>query len=375
MITQWIFAILLAQLAVLLANLCYWRCRRKWFSALPNTDLPRLSILIPVRNERDKLPMLVEALHAQQVKPFEVILCDDSSEDTSREWLEANLPMHPSPKWLSWFPAPAKQAGWVGKNWACHQLAQRARGDWLVFLDADIRLHKHSIQFLIDHLSHIDRRRVQLVTAIPKLRANRLFVGLLKSMLPFSVFTLLPIPLAEKYPHPAFAFANGQMMAFPRDYYQQTWLHERARQAILEDVHIAREVKLQGGQVVILDGRSIFEVNMYSTLRDAVDGFSKNATAICGSVPAAIVVALLLALVYLAPLLEASLGGVSGWHMVSYGLSSLLFALSAWMVDMPLWFGCLYPLTLLIGEWTLWRSIFWYARGEVRWKGRTYRVR
>ncbi len=377
MIAQWVLPVLLAQSAVLLANLWHWRRRRlNPIDSQPQTPL-RLSVLIPVRNERERLPQLVQSLRSQRFCPHEIILCDDSSDDGTREWLEANLPRHGGDTPISWFPAPPKPPGWVGKNWACHQLAQRAEGDWWLFLDADLHLHHAAIGSMAHHIARFagdGSHSVVLVTAIPTLEPSSTPVGLLKAMVPFSVFTLLPLHFAEGHPHRSFAFANGQVMAFSAPYYRQAQLHERVRQAVLEDVQVARVVKADGGLVRIADGRMLFRVSMYRNLREAVDGFSKNGVAICGSVAGAMAVSLALTVVYLLPILEALAGRLTTWHLMDFGLSAVLFALSGWMAGLPLWYGALYPLSVAIGEWTLWRSVVWYTRGEVRWKGRTYPV-
>ncbi|MGC8784843.1 MAG: glycosyltransferase [Armatimonadota bacterium] len=373
MIAQWLLPALLVQCVILLVNLWHWKRRRVPLLAGSMSHLPKVSVLIPVRNERHRLPALVQMLRCQKPAPFEIILCDDSSEDGSTEWLRKNLPAHHPGEPLSWFPAPPKPPEWVGKNWACHQLGSRAQGEWLLFLDADITLNERSIASLVQALEGC--HQAQLVTAIPSLRPNTIAVGLLKLMVPFSVFTLLPLALAEKHPHPAFGFANGQVMAFPREYYQQVQPHRLVRNAVLEDVWIARAVKKLGGRVCILDGRALFRVSMYNTMSQAVDGFSKNGVAICGSIAGAVVVAFALPTVYLLPLVEGLLVGHSVWHGADYLLSTLLFGMSGWMAGMPLWYGLLYPLSILIGEWVLWRSISWYSRGKVLWKGRVYPVR
>ncbi|MCS6950033.1 MAG: glycosyltransferase [bacterium] len=374
MIAQWVLPILATQAVVLLANLWHWRRRRVLLEegeALPLS----VSVLIPVRNERARLPQLVESLRRLQPAPLEVILCDDGSDDGSREWLRERLPLHGEGVHLSWFPAPPKPEGWVGKNWACTQLARKAQGDWLLFLDADLWLHERSVLSLAHAICrHASGSPAWLVTAIPTLQAQSLPVGLLKAMVPFSVFTLLPLRLAETHPHPAFAFANGQVIAFPRAFYQRVQPHERVRGAVLEDVQLARVVKSESGEVRVLDGRALFVANMYPTFADAVDGFSKNGVAICGSVGGAVAVWLALLTVYLLPIAEALWRGWSAWHIAHYALSSLLFALSGWMAGLPLWYGVLFPFSVLIGEGVLWRSIRWYRRGEVRWKGRAYRV-
>lgn len=375
MIAKWVLPVLIVQVVVLLLNVWHWRRRQV---VVATGDMPlQLSVLIPVRNERERLPQLVGMLRNLQPAPLEVILCDDSSDDGSREWLQQNLPLYGEGDQISWFPAPAKPEGWIGKNWACYQLAQRAKGDWLMFIDADVRLAEHSIGSMADGIRRFavdSSANISLVTAVPSLEASSLLVGLLKSIVPFSVFTLLPLPLSERHPHPAFAFANGQLIAFAREYYRRMQPHERVRNAVLEDVQLARLVKQDGSEVRILDARKILRVSMYRRLGEAVDGFSKNGVAVCGTWWSASIVGLALALVYLVPVAEMVWLGVTGWHVAHYALSAGLFGISGWMAGLPWWYGMLFPLSLSIGEMVLWRSIGWYLRGEVRWKGRTYRV-
>jgi len=329
--------------------------------------MPSLAFLIPARNERETLPRLLASLREQCDEGDEIWVCDDESEDGTTEWLQANA----ESLGVRWFRSQPRPEGWVGKNWACHQLAQHAQAEWLVFLDADMQLECHFVQVLRQKLTHTP---AQLVSGIPTLQAPNLAVGLLKAMLPFSIFTLLPLYCAERVPNPAFAFANGQVMAMRREDYMRLQPHAAVRQQVLEDVAIAALVKRHRGRVVILDLRPYLKVQMYRTLGEAFRGLAKNAVAICRGVPMALTIALMLAVVYLMPLFSL-LWSATPLVWGAVGLSALIYGASARMAGLPLWYGVFYPVGVALGIATLLYSVRWYLRGEVYWKGRAYRTR
>ncbi len=358
-------AALAVQLSVLLYNLAYWRRRR--LSAAAGADLPTLSVLIPARNEAENLPALLATLAPHLSAGVECWVCDDGSDDGTTEWLA----QHADNLGVRWFPSKPSPDGWVGKNWACHQLSARAQGEWLLFLDADMRCEAGFVDALRAYLQRTD---AHLVSAIPSFTPASLPIALLKLMVPFSVFTLLPLPLAETHPNPAFAFANGQVMAFRRNDYMHWLPHQAVRGAVLEDVALAALVKRRRGIVRLLDARAWLRVSMYPTLGTAMDGFAKNAVAICRAIPTALLVGALLIIVYLYPLVGA-LQGQSLPAVVAYGASVFIFGQSARVVGLPFWLGLGYVGSVLIGLFTLARSVAWYRRGAIRWKGRVYRAR
>lgn len=331
------------------------------------SSLPTLSILIPARNERENLPYLLESL-APQLRPgVECWVCDDGSDDGTTEWLE----QHAARLEVRWFRSAPRPDGWVGKNWACYQLATRAHGEWLLFLDADLRCAVGFVDALLRYLAQTD---AHLVSAIPTFTPRSLSVALLKLMVPFSVFTLLPLGLAERHPHPAFAFANGQVIALRKADYARWLPHFFVRGAVLEDVALAAWVKRRGGVVRLLDARAWLHVSMYPTLREAMDGFAKNAVAICRSVPMAVLVGLMLALVYLYPLAALLMPGQRGLAALAIGEAGVIFGLSARVVGLPFRLGWLYAGSVVLGLLTLGRSVAWYRRGAIVWKGRVYRA-
>ncbi|MFN7015726.1 MAG: glycosyltransferase [Fimbriimonadales bacterium] len=367
-----ILGTLATQLGLLLYNLAYWR-RRGLSPAVPSSQrsagLPRLSILIPARNEMGNLPRLLESLAPQLGDGVECWVCDDGSDDGTTEWLEC----HAERLGVQWFRSAPRPAEWVGKNWACYQLAVRAQGEWLLFLDADVYGKHGFINAIRAYLAGTD---AQLVSAIPTFAPTSLSVALLKLMVPFSVFTLLPLFLAETHPNPAFAFANGQFLALRKHDYARWLPHFFVRDAVLEDVALAALVKRHGGIVRILDARAWLTVSMYPTLREAIDGFAKNAVAICRTLPMAVFVSAMLLLVYWYPLgawlLASSQRGLATMAILA---AVAIFGLSARVVGLPFRLGWLYVGSVFLGVGTLARSMLWYRRGTVRWKGRVYRAR
>jgi hypothetical protein len=294
-------------------------------------------------------------------------VCDDGSEDGTTEWLS----QHAQGLGVRWFRSAPRPDGWVGKNWACYQLATRAQGKWLLFLDADLRCEAGFVNALHHYLQQTD---AQLVSAIPTFTPSNLPVALLKLMVPFSVFTLLPLALAERHPNPAFAFANGQVIAFRKADYARWLPHFFVRGAVLEDVALAALVKRHKGVVHLLDARAWLQVSMYPTLREAMNGFAKNAVAICRSVPMAVLVGLMLTLAYLYPLAALLMPAPRELAMLAIGAAVMIFGLSARVVGLPFRLGWLYAGSVMLGLLTLGRSVAWYRRGTIVWKGRVYRA-
>jgi len=354
-------ALLLGQFLVLAANLLYWRKRR------PTADGTEMviSVLIPARNERDTLPKALRALAEQTQPPFEIIVCDDGSEDGTRQWLAE----HAAELRVEWFESAERPEGWVGKTWACHQLGRRAQGDWLLFLDADTAPGPGFVELIARVCADTD---ACLVTALPRLPGgpgDALIVG----MFPFSVMTTLPLTLAENHPNPGFAFANGQALAFRRDDYLTLLPHERTKLAFVEDMQIAMMVKRMGGRARIADARRDLAVRVYHGFRDAVDGFTKNAAELSRGPGRAVGMVSLVAVLYLVPLAVALTGNSLAW--VPVGISAVLFGAVWGLFGMsPLW-GLLYPLAVLLTAGILLRSALWRVTGRVRWKGRSYSLR
>jgi chlorobactene glucosyltransferase len=104
---------------------------------------PKVSILVPARNESENIELCVQSLLAQDYPNFEVLVLDDHSTDDTWQKLEKLAKQNPLLRILRGLPLPER---FLGKHWACHQLAQAAEGELLLFTDADTRHAPHALR-------------------------------------------------------------------------------------------------------------------------------------------------------------------------------------------------------------------------------------
>ncbi|RKY97237.1 MAG: hypothetical protein DRQ03_05700, partial [Candidatus Hydrothermota bacterium] len=126
-----VYSVLIYATFVFVVNLIYLRKKKLKFKG----KFEKISVLVPVRNEERDLKLCLESLVKQNYPLYEIILLDDNSRDRSPEIMREFQRRFPEKiKIITSKPLPP---GWTGKNWACHQLAKKANGDWLLFTDAD----------------------------------------------------------------------------------------------------------------------------------------------------------------------------------------------------------------------------------------------
>lgn len=230
------------------------------------TTSDRISILVPARNEAENLRHTLPGLMTQGA--FEVLLLDDQSQDqTAQVALQLGATV---------LKGHALPYGWLGKSWACWQLAAQARGDVLVFTDADVRWHEGALRAVHDTLM---RHRADLLTVLPRPEGLTVGARLLTPLVDAVVLSYLPYPLLQSA-LPLATTANGQVMAFRRSAYLASGGHAKVRGDMLEDTQLARHLKATGGRVVQALGQDWIGVRMYGSYPDSVQGFGKNAVGV-----------------------------------------------------------------------------------------------
>ena len=277
---------LLLILANILANLSSFDGLRP---SSPPENPPPVSILVPARNERRSIGECVGSLLRQDYPDCEVIVLDDHSDDDTgsiveklfgeakkaRTGLKARL--------LRGRPLPV---GWTGKNWACHQLAQAAQGEFLLFTDADT---VHGPGTVTAAVAYSLRNRAGLLSAWPRLITGTLGEKLIVPVIVLVGMAFCPLWLQrwfQKRPERAagrdlrgLGAANGQFMFFTRRTYQRVGGHEGVRAHVVEDLTLGRkvaELMSEGERLFNCDALRFSTVRMYRSLGETWDGFTKN---------------------------------------------------------------------------------------------------
>jgi chlorobactene glucosyltransferase len=351
-----------------------------------NGKLPRVSVLVPARNEALNIEACVRSLLAQDYPDFAVHVLDDHSTDGTGEMVR-RLGLNEANGGL--LRGAALPEGWVGKNWACHQLAEVAQGEYLLFTDADTIHAPGALRALV---SLAQERGAVLVSAWPEQLTKSIGEQLVVSLLPFLGALAYPhfvLRLLEVYPglrgwvppriRRSLGAANGQVILFEREGYKRVGGHAALRDHLVEDIALGRAVASRMGEGlwwVNCDGGGLVQCRMYRNFGEVWEGFTKNVRAAFeGGVAQFCAAGVGQVLFFVLPFCWL-LGPQSHVHWAKWevGLVLLLRVLATLGLGGAWWSVVLHPvsfvLALAIGV-NSWRRS---AGAGVRWKGRLYQV-
>lgn len=232
-----------------------------------------VSILIPARNEQNNILQLLQSILKQDYKNYEVIIYDDNSTDNTYKVCEKFAGNHPG---FSVIKGDELKHGWLGKNYACHQLAKKAKGNYLLFLDADTAISTGLINSAV-HRMYINK--LGLLSLFPNQQMLGFGEKVTVPLLHFLLMNTFPLRLTFLTKSPSVATACGQFMLFDAELYRQKEWHRQAKDKVVEDAEIMRLVKSAScnGEVLLANGM-IF-CRMYQGYSEALNGFGKNTLA------------------------------------------------------------------------------------------------
>lgn len=351
-----------------------WVFRKRNYRNLPDNKLPFISVLIPARNEERSIRQCVESILKQDYPNFEVIVLNDNSEDKTLEILKEIQNNHPR---LQVINGRNLEDGWTGKNYACHQLYLKSKGEYLLFSDADT---VHFYNSLLNSVTRSVNRKADLYSLIPLMTLETFAEKCLMPGIHFTSFTLLPYYLAENLKSPAFAMGVGPFMLFKRDAYEKIGGHESLKSYLVEDVALAKSIKKHGFKVVVNKGLDILSCRMYHSFSEIWNGFSKNIfpgmnynSFLLFSVFAVYL------LLFFVPFVGFAISVFTGNSLLMYNFlyQSALVLMMRFMINYSFRLGSLSALFHPVGVFVIsmigFNSWRWnkFGNGSV-WKGRTY---
>jgi chlorobactene glucosyltransferase len=352
---------------------------QSWPSGAP---APRLSVIVPLRNEAANVAGCIGGLLAQRYPNFEVVAVDDQSTDgtgaalTRRAAGDARLRVVPGA------PLPP---GWTGKNWAIQQglAAAGLQAEWILTLDADMRLEPDALAAALLYARQVG---ADMLTLLPRLELGSFWE---KVLVPHAgeLYSLLVGVMSQvNDPGSPVASANGQFILLRRSVYEAVGGQAAVRGDVAEDWALAHRVKGAGYRLVMAQGPAILRARVYAGLGDLWAGFSKTLFPAAGrSLPRVALTILALTGYGVVPPVRLALAALALRHdgrrdarRVRLGLIQvvpmlLLRGALARYLGLPPGYALAYPLAILLGDgmllWSAWRYLS--GRG-LAWKGRTY---
>jgi chlorobactene glucosyltransferase len=373
---DWVGLGLAASAAACAARSCRWLARRAAEDAPSSLEpsgsaagAPTVSLLVPARNEEDNIEECVGSLAAAEPSGCEVLVLDDASEDATAERARRALaPAGAGGRVISGRPL---EPGWGGKCFACQQLADAASGEWLFFLDADVRIDPGGVARA---LRQVESAGADFASFLPRYVGAHWGNRFVVPWLYYFLTALIPVPEILRVRHPRLSVAIGQAILVRRDAYHHLGGHAVVRAHVIEDVSLAIAAKRAGLRVALLDGHGWLRCRMYASTRGLFEGFAKNFHSAAALHPFQwIAMMALLVLVGLRPWLRAftASGAAAAVPLVSiavvtatFGALLLRFRQRPWaLLAWPLSLGLLVAISLRAGvRGLLGRPVPWRGR-------------
>lgn len=341
---------------------------------VPEGPLPKISVLIPARNEEANIGDSLQAILRNQHVEFEVLVLDDHSDDQTAAIVDQLAERDPRVRCLA---APELPSGWNGKQHACWQLAQAAQYDWLLFVDADVRLSEGALARL---LAEQQRSSSPLISGFPHQITGTLAEQLMIPLMYYLLLGYLPLDQMRTSPQPAFAAGCGQLFLARRDAYLAAGGHSAIRQSRHDGLQLPRAFRRAGFSTDLFDASDLARVRMYSGWSSVVQGLLKNATEGIAQPKLIGVFTVLLLGGSVLPLLS---WGHAWYHAWPTGVQWLLLlatlmsfaprALLTWQMRQGWWGVSLHPLAVAVFVGLQWLAAWrhWCGLPPISWKGRS----
>jgi glycosyltransferase involved in cell wall biosynthesis len=310
-----------------------------------------IDILIPMRNEEENVEgCLKSVINSELLDSSQVFALDDGSTDSTAQLISQFK--------VEKLTGTVLPVGWLGKVWACHNLAQSGSGTYLVFIDADVRLHPYAIASAITKMNKFGW---DFISPYPRQIAGSFLEKLIQPLLQWSWLASVPLRMAERFPNRSMTIANGQFFIVKRSAYEKSGGHAAIPGEVLDDLELARLLISKGFKGGVADGSSVASCRMYKNNSQLIDGYTKSLWRAFGGQLGTVVAILLLFFTGISPYL-----GIGAPALFIF-LSRVIAAIKT--RSNPA-YAFLHPISIVLLLYLITLSSIRKSRGTLTWRGR-----
>ena len=330
---------------------------------------PKVSIVIPARNEAKKIREALQSVLKQDYPNLEFIVLNDRSTDATAPIL-AELAANDARLYVE--NIVELPPAWLGKNYALYRGAQRASGELLLFTDADVVMDPSALSRAVHYLhdNQLDHLAVMPAVRMPSL-ALRLFCSA------FGVFFSAYIrQWKAKDPRSRSFVGVGAFNLVTGEAYRAVGTHQAIAMRPDDDIKLGKLLKKAGYRQELVFGMGLLIVEWYSSLRELIDGLMKNAFAgLEYSVLLSLAGGIAVLLLSVWPFVAIFVVGGPAWILYLLVVIVMLLFISDGnrFYNLPRWYALAHPLSALLFVYILWKSMLLaLLTGGIRWRGTHY---
>jgi chlorobactene glucosyltransferase len=348
----------------------------------PPRDAPPISVVVAAKDEADNIEACVRSILRQDYPRFELIVADDRSSDGTAGIVQRVAREDPRLRLIRIEELPE---GWCGKNHAMQTAIASARADWICMIDADCR--QRSTRTLSVAMQYARDRQADLLSVLPKLEMKGFWENVVQPVCG-GVMMIWFHPERVNDPARRNAYANGAFMLMNRSAYEAVGTHAAVKGEVNEDMHMAWRVKQAGLRLCVVRCGGLYDVRMYTSLREIIRGWSRIFYGTFGTLRRLSISLAVLVVMGLVPLAAAALGlalAAPGTPPVSLWWACGTVAAAAVLVQFSVIFrfyrligaraglAWTYPLGCAVTALALAKSLLKLRRGaRVVWRGTSY---
>ena len=352
-----------------------------WLKNIPsqknNTNSKLVSILIPARNEEDVIESTIKSITNQSYQNYELIILDDNSSDATKSIIQKHAKLNHRIEQINGSPLPS---GWLGKNWACHQLSEKAKGEYILFIDADTNIDKFILQ---DSIIVLQKEKIDLLTLVPGRDTKLIADHAMKKIISWFIVCWLPMKLAMNLNAPFLSATFGQFMLFKKSSFTQIGGFIAIKDNPVDDFQLGRNIKRSLFKWMLYDAAFRITTRTYNTNKELISGYSKNIFPALGYSISIFLIIFLILLSFVIgstlPIVLYFLGLLHNQELILLCITLLILLFISWeivtirfkySIFTPFSFPILISLVLLLALRSFIDNVFY----SLTWKGRSYKT-